>query len=331
MIVKFSGGAIAGASERRHNLGKIEAVRHKVAKTVGTRPRHRTGAGRGEDGVAVLSRLAGAFVRAVLVMVLIAIPSVMLPGTSADTKQMVALVALFAGALTFAEYAATYPSIVDFRDAAPYNRTRFVLLFVIVFFLSVAARNMAEPSNIGALFEALAFVFGRALDFPYSPVRLVTLMLPEDAPRALELALRSAAGTAYMLVLMVLTAFVAILRIYNWPGSNGAFNVWINLPTFDPTAGGDVVARLERDARINLALGFVLPFLIPAMVKFGGVDLGTFDLGSSQSMIWMVAAWAFLPATLVMRGIAMGRIAGMIRESRRRRRADGGAGALSPA
>ncbi len=330
MIVRFSQGAIATSSERRHNLGKIEAVRHNVAKTTGTRPRHRTGAGRGEDGFEVLSKMAGAFVRAVLVMVLIAMPSVLLPGTTADTKQMVSLVALFAGVLTFVEYSATYPSIVDFRDAAPYNRTRFILLFLIVFFLSVAARNLVNPSNVGALFEAMAYVSGDALDFPYSPVRLITLMLPDDAPRALEIALRSAAGAAYMLVLMVLTAFVAILRIYNWPGSNGAFNVWINLPTFDPTAGGDVVIRLERDARINLALGFVLPFVIPAVVKLGGVDFGTFTLASAQTLIWMVAAWAFLPATLIMRGIAMGRIAGMIRESRKRR-ADAGAGAFSAA
>ncbi|MEZ5798513.1 MAG: hypothetical protein R3D63_14200 [Paracoccaceae bacterium] len=42
----------------------------------------------------------------------------LLPGIGPDTKQMVALVALFAGALTFAEYNAVYPSLVEFRDAA---------------------------------------------------------------------------------------------------------------------------------------------------------------------------------------------------------------------
>ena len=49
----------------------------------------------------MFNRLAGAIVRAFLVMVVIAIPSALLPGTGADTKQMVALVALFSGALTF--------------------------------------------------------------------------------------------------------------------------------------------------------------------------------------------------------------------------------------
>jgi hypothetical protein len=38
---------------------------------------------------------------------------------------------------------------------------------------------------------------------------------------------------------------------------------------------------------------------------------------NSHTMIWTVTAWAFLPASLFMRGIAMGRIASMIEEKRR--------------
>lgn len=42
------------------------------------------------------------------------------------------------------------------------------------------------------------------------------------------------------------------------------------------------------------------------------------SLESPQTLIWTMTAWAFLPASLLMRGIAMGRIAGMIAEKRRR-------------
>jgi hypothetical protein len=42
------------------------------------------------------------------------------------------------------------------------------------------------------------------------------------------------------------------------------------------------------------------------------------SLENPQTLIWTVAAWAFLPASLFMRGIAMGRIAGMIKEKRRK-------------
>jgi hypothetical protein len=47
-------------------------------------------------------------------------------------------------------------------------------------------------------------------------------------------------------------------------------------------------------------------------------------MASPQTLIWTVAAWSFLPASLFMRGIAMHRVADMIREKRR-------AGALASA
>lgn len=266
----------------------------------------------------MLSQFTGALMRAFMVMVLVATPSVLLPGVTADGKQMVALVALFAGVLTFVEYNATYPGLIEFRDAPPYNRTRFLMLLSTVFFLSIMARGDVAPSTLARLFEAIGILIGQALDFPYSPVRLVTLTLADTSSPSHFLAVRSAAGVAYLTSLVALSVFALLLRIYDWPSKNGAFNVWTNLPTFDPTAGGDVVARLERDARYNLALGFLLPFLIPAVVKMGGMGLGAIDLHYAPALVWVIALWAFLPASLFMRGIAMSRIAGMIRNKRER-------------
>ena len=309
-------------------MGKNEAIRHKVRK-FGQQVRRQIAPGPIEGETGVLSQIMGALVRAVLVMVLVATPSVLLPGTGSDGKQMVALIALFAGILTFVEYCSTYPGLIEFRDAPPYNRTRYLMLFLMVFFLAVAARNDIAPSTTGALVAALAQVMGAALDFPYSPVRLVTLMLTEGRAPGIVQDVRAAAGAAYMIALLVLCVFVLILRLRSWPGSDRAFNVWINLPTFDPTAGGDVVARLERDARANLAMGFLLPFVIPAVMQMGGMGLGTFDLAAPQTLIWTISAWAFLPASLFMRGIAMGRIAARIRD-RRKQASAAVAGGLAP-
>jgi hypothetical protein len=97
----------------------------------------------------VLSQFAGAFVRAFLVMVLVATPSILLPGVGSDGKQMVALVAIFAGLLTFVEYNATYPGLIEFRDAAPYNRIRYLMLFAIVFFLAILQRPDSGSSDLG--------------------------------------------------------------------------------------------------------------------------------------------------------------------------------------
>ena len=99
---------------------------------------------------------------------------------------------------------------------------------------------------------------------------------------------------AYLISLVTLAIFLIVLRLRNWPLANGSFNVWVNLPTFDPTAGGDVVERLERDARFNIALGFLLPFLMPAAVKAAGAVFGAVSLEHPQTLIWTVAAWAFL-------------------------------------
>jgi hypothetical protein len=280
-----------------------------------------------EGGWNVASRFAGACVRAFLVMVLVATPSVLL-GVGSDGKQMVALVALFAGVLVFIEYNATYPGLIEFRDAPPFNRTRFLMLFITVFTLTVIARGASQPTTLTTLAEALGILIGRAMDFPYSPVRLATLMLSHGATEAQIVMVRTVAGVSYLISLLSLAVFVVMLKLDTWPTRSGAFNVWVNLPTFDPTAGGDVISRLSRDARINTALGFLLPFLMPAVVKFGGHGITPLVLASPQTLIWTMAAWSFLPASLFMRGIAMGRIADMIRAKRRLGVASASAGYL---
>lgn len=266
----------------------------------------------------MISRLTGAVVRAMLVVLLIATPSLLLPGTSADGKQIVALIAIFGAALTIFEYASTYPGLVEFRDAPPFNRIRFVSLFATVFLLTVISRGKIEPTTLTQFVEAVGALIGFAIDFPYSPVRLVVVMLPEETSLAQVSLVRTAAGMSYLISLLTLAIFLIILRLRDWPSQNGTFNVWVNLPTFDPTAGKDVVKRLERDARFNIALGFLLPFLTPAVVKAAASLFGSVTLDNPQTLIWTVSAWAFLPASLFMRGIAMGRVAEMIAAKRRR-------------
>ncbi len=298
-------------------MGKIKAACHNVMGYLGTMLRRRTGAGRYEGGRAVVSRITSAFVRAVLVMLLVATPSMLLPGADADGKEMVALVALFAGFLTFIEYNSAYPGLIEFRDAPPFNRVRFMMLFATILLLSVIARGETHPTTLTAFVQAVGGLVGTAMDFPYSPVRLATLMVGGTASEGQVDIVRIAAGMSYLISLLSLSVFVILLRFYGWPSRAGAFNVWVNLPTFDPTAGGDVVDRLDRDARVNIALGFLLPFLIPTVVRAGSSGFEPLTFTSPQTLIWTMAAWAFLPASLFMRGIAMGRIADMIREKRR--------------
>lgn len=266
----------------------------------------------------MITKIAATALRAFLVVLLISMPALIIPGMSSDTTQIVSLVAIFAGALVIFEYSSAYPGLVEFRDAPPFNRIRFGSLFVTVLLLTLMSLGGYYPTTFTSFIEAVGALIGHAIDFPYSPVRLVVLMLPENTGIEHITLVRSAAGISYFISLLTLAAFVMVLRATGWPARSGSFNVWVNLPTFDPTAGGDIVERLERDARFNIALGFLLPFITPAVIKAAITMFGTVTLESPQTLIWTVAAWAFLPASLFMRGIAMGRIARMIESERRK-------------
>lgn len=263
--------------------------------------------------------------RAVLVMLVVATPTVLLADPRADSQQMVALVALFLGVLTFVEYNSVYPGLVEFRDAPPFNRIRFLMLFATVFCLSVIERGRVHPSTMTELVHAVGALIGLSMDFPYSPVRLATLMMSAGSTSAQVGAVRTAAGMSYLISLISLAIFVIMMRMGGWPRRDRPFNVWVNLPTFDPTSGGDVVVRLTRDARINIALGFLLPFITPAVVEIASWGFAPMALTSPQTMIWTMTLWAFLPASLFMRGIAMGRVAAMILSRRQARGGEAGA------
>lgn len=267
----------------------------------------------------MVKRIIGSAVRALLMALLVAIPSLVLPGTSSDSAQMAALIALVAAVVTFTEYNSEYPTFLEFRNAPPFNRLRFLALFFCVLFASILmATAEAGARNTTTLLESLALWATRVLDFPFSPVRLLSIAL-NDLPAGFdhETAL-NVSGLLLTVTMMVLLLFWLHARFIFWPIRKKAFNFWINLPLFDPTSGRDVLFRLKRDAHFNLALGFLLPFLIPAMLRLW---IGAFDpslLMLPEVLTWVLCAWAFLPLTLMMRGIALFRVAVLIEEKRRR-------------
>jgi hypothetical protein len=249
---------------------------------------------------------------------MIAIPALIVPGMTADATQATVLIALLASFLTFVEYNSISPSIVEFCDAAPFNRLRFAALFATVFMLSMICKGQVDPTLTTKALTSVGTIVGNSIDFPYSPVRMVVLTLPAGTDYEVVEIVRTAAGLAYLASLSVMAAFLVLVRILGWPSRKGAFNVWVNLPMFDPTTGGDVLNRLNRDARINIACGFLLPFAIPAVVKLAADLINPISLENPQTLIWTMSAWAFLPASMIMRGIALQRIAEMIRDQRKR-------------
>jgi hypothetical protein len=264
----------------------------------------------------VQSRLLGAIIRAILVVALVALPSVLMVEVSSDTKQMVTLAALLAGGLVFAEYKATYPSLIEFRDAAPYNRLRYLMLFTAVASLTLIQSGVTLPLAWAAMAARIGLGVGQAMDFPLSPVHLLIQLVQSQAAEAQLTALRSAAGLAYLISVAWLALFAVTVRIGGWPNSRRPLNVWVNLPMFDPTTGADVVTRLARYGRVNILLGFLLPFLVPVAAKIMLGQSAVLVGLSPHSLIWIVSLWAFFPASLILRGLALLRIAELITQSR---------------
>ena len=63
-----------------------------------------------------MTRVYNGALRGLLAALLVATPSLLLPGVSPDTTEVVALVGLALSLLIWIEYAAHYPSLVEFRD-----------------------------------------------------------------------------------------------------------------------------------------------------------------------------------------------------------------------
>ncbi|MCG7623887.1 MULTISPECIES: hypothetical protein [unclassified Epibacterium] len=265
----------------------------------------------------MLARMTSAAIRGLLVALLVVLPSLLLPVAATQSPEIVAFTALLAGGLIFAEYFTHFPSFVEFRDAPPLNRSRFVFASLCMILLSLLAGHPFQPTGFSALVHKLAYTIGDTLDFAYSPVQLSRLMMPEHVPQYTVDLVRAAAGLAYLLSLMSIAYFALLIRLRNWPLANGAFNVWVNLPLFDPTTGGDVVARLQRDAKLHIIAGVLLPFLLPALVQMGGSLFDPALLGSPQLLIWCVTGWAMVPASMIMRGMARLRVADLIAQKRR--------------
>lgn len=238
----------------------------------------------------MISQLIGAFVRAILVALLVAMPSMILPGVGSEARDISMVFALVGAALTMFEYGSSHPGLVEFRFAPPFNRIRFISLFLTVLLMALIFRGAVGGNEMTRVVSEIGGVIGNAMDFPFSPVRILTVLLTNDGAAANTGIVRSAAGISYVVSLLSLAFFLMVIRLMSWPLGSRSFNVWVNLPMFDPASSPDVEARLTRDARVNVIFGFTLPFLIPLVAQVASAYFDFSGVENSQTLIWMVAA-----------------------------------------
>ncbi len=266
----------------------------------------------------VESRAPGAFLRACLVALLVALPQLLLGHGRGGNPQLVTLVALMAALFVLNEYAARAPSLVEFRDARPYNRLRVATVLVAILVACALLRPDWEDVALARPLRGLGQLWAGLLDLSWSPVPALLRTLPVGTPGPLHDAIFAAAATSYGLSLLRVVLFALLVRVGGWPRL-ASFNVWVNLPQFDPTAGGDVVVRLQQNALVNVSLGLLLPLIIPIIAgRVLRVGFEGAALRDPAALVWVVVAWAFIPASLAMRGLALHRLALLITVHRRR-------------
>ena len=254
-----------------------------------------------------------------MVVLLVLTPAALLPGVREDGAAFLVIAALSTGLFTLIEYTSRTPSLVEFRDAPPFNRLRFLTLLAIVLVVTLLVRGLDARSAPTEVVQGFAAWGQATLDGAFSPFRMMFSLTPPGANAQQAATFQAAVALSYLIGLGSVVLSLAWMLLRRWPTRGGPFDVWLNLPTFDPARGGDVVRRLRRDAWFNLVLGVLMPFLIPVILAAVPIvrDLVRFE--EPSSLVWAIAAWVFLPFSLVMRGAALARLAQMIQEHRRRK------------
>jgi len=255
-------------------------------------------------------RLLGAIFRALWVVVVAAIPSLLLPSASQGAVEFALIIGAIIGMFTFFEYGSTTPGFVDFRYAPPYNRFRAFTIAMQVVTITLVCRAV-ELGLSGSLLIDWAQQAVQVLDFKYSPVSMAIDNILSDS--------RFSDTTAVLLVYSITTSFVVgvgmtlvfslILWIFGWPRDRENFNLWANLPTFQPSDGTSIPKRLRRDAYFNIVLGIALIYALPFIPTYG-FDWLTVDIfENNQAMVWAATLWVFIATSLIARASAMLKIA----------------------
>ncbi|MGV6811380.1 MAG: hypothetical protein ACWA47_03970 [Brevirhabdus sp.] len=267
----------------------------------------------------MIGQYVGALVRSILVMLLVVAPAVFVAPANPDEQLVLSVIAMFSAFFIFTEYASRAPSLISFRFAAPFNRHRFGLAAFGLIFAICSYQPDASRSTIAELIQSLGALVMHYVSVTGSPAEMMTRILPSGVDNETYFAFRNAIGASAIGVWLATLVFAAHYSLFYWPPRNRVFNLWINIPTFDPTSGAGVVSRLVARARVNLLLALLMPYLFPPLVHTALRVSGTSEPLSGMTLVWIAALWSILPANFLMRALASYRIAALIRAQRTRR------------
>ncbi|MDF2231390.1 hypothetical protein P2H44_02375 [Albimonas sp. CAU 1670] len=252
-----------------------------------------------------------AALRAILVTLVAALPALALAGGPGGEQSRTAglLLAAAAGLYVLVEYGARTPALIDFRFAPPINRLRFALAALTLVATTACVAFAGQPGPLGATFAR----FGAAMDFAFSPVRMAADIFTRASAPAPDPSVEYAAATAFCVALTCAVAFGAAIWFGPWPRLSERLNLLVNLPTSDIEDDGRGARRLTLMGAQVLATAAGSLF---AMLVVGGfaVALLSPDLEISPlALVWSATIWAGAPGTMVLRGVALLKLAQRLR------------------
>lgn len=256
----------------------------------------------------MIYRLTGATVRAVIVAILVMLPSFLLSETSHSSLEFTRILATIAAVIVIYEYGFPTPSVIEFRFAAPYNRVRFMLILGLILAPAYLISNMLNDQAANGLLTATASNGFALMDFSYSPVAIVA-----DTLAGSDLVLRNVIGQAIALNVIICLSFTlafcasVFANLWRFGGDN--FNMWLNMPTYKSYDTSSLQNRLVNSSFSSLLIACLIPFFGPTIAT---VVLAWFSHSGSLApitIIWVIALWTYLPAMYLMRAVALAKIA----------------------
>ncbi|MGR3722743.1 hypothetical protein LGT41_0003820 [Abyssibius alkaniclasticus] len=260
----------------------------------------------------MLNRLIGAVFRAAVVIFIIALPAFILPNTTLNARELSLIAGGVVAAFTIFEYAAKSPGFVDFRFAPPYNRMRVAIIATELLLIAFYFRDLTLGGpmvEFGAKFAFLA-------EMPGSPVRMTLEMFADTLTPGQLSRLGVVMSLAMVTAIGLSVVFAALLWLSRWPVDRAGFNLWVNMPNFEPSEVGKTERRLYRDGMLNIIFAPLVLYAAPYVLPLASNTLGSNLLREPQSVIWLATLWAFVPASLIIRGAAILKINRILRQAK---------------
>ena len=251
----------------------------------------------------MLARFFNAFSRAILVVAFVLIKSALVAQSgSVEGDLFVVVAALLIGFFLFFEYFADMPAVIEFRYAPPYNRIRFLIAIIVAVTLCyespsvLALANPEEPEKLSPLVGIFSI-------WPLPGNYLYSILEYSDAEQRYWLYDNLASASA----LGLLGVFLAGIYIWisPWPLGRDGFNLWPNMPSFNPSSGQRASDLLLSIALLNLLLAVALPYAISFGISLAQHNLG-FDFRHTPIFTyWVLFLWAAVPLFCLFKAIAL--------------------------